>query len=508
MINAWGSSDNGPTVGLKRVVRIKTSDMTPVKGTTNLAKKIRENILRDEFGYTDADIREFNEKHPADLVIEDSRYANKWALDEYVKGWKAETDGLVPITLEDQWVTNVMNFLTQRASFEVFKTGIFFTDAALKNEVLDDLENLISASGEKRVNALNNLMNAMAAFPNSRPQLYKALKFLTNESGYKNNPFLMIALAGTTAYKSDVTAMGSSGINQAEIANTVRMTNELLYNNSSKSPLSRISRAEAAQINFWAGILYDNVNANNEATNRRWIERYLSMSDAERNSYKEGDLVSIANSSQNAVRGDFPSERRLKDADQAFANQQQQWADIDSIGKDQSFDLKGDQRQTEYFQGRSNVTDPNNPTSPLLQDDTYIAGDKYERIKKPRGTNNGYTPKIRNVGQSRNVYDNVMADGATAPLSLYLEHAKWWTANQRMKVITEYLNKKKLLEIRARRDNVNFVPPPPAVLEQYIKELQRDGRITVNPLYKTKIFGVLSELRALLELSYAFYKKP
>ncbi len=75
-----------------------------------------------------------------------------------------------------------------------------------------------------------------------------------------------------------------------------------------------------------------------------------------------------------------------------------------------------------------------------------------------------------------------------------------------MQVVANYLNKKRELENQIAADNLHTIPPPPQVLEKYIKEFRRDGRITADPLQKVKIVGVLSELERLLEESNAFYK--
>lgn len=104
MRKAWGSSDDSATVDSGMVVRIKTSHLIPTPYSTKLAKQIRNTILRDEFNYNDAEIAEFNAKHPKDLVIEDKRYPDEWAQDSQVKGWKAGANGLVPITLGELWV--------------------------------------------------------------------------------------------------------------------------------------------------------------------------------------------------------------------------------------------------------------------------------------------------------------------------------------------------------------------------------------------------------------------
>ncbi len=75
-----------------------------------------------------------------------------------------------------------------------------------------------------------------------------------------------------------------------------------------------------------------------------------------------------------------------------------------------------------------------------------------------------------------------------------------------MNVVANYLKKKRELENQIAADNLHTVPPPPAVIEKYIKDFRRDGRITADPNQKVKIVGVLSELERLLEESNAFYK--
>lgn len=505
MRNAWGTAEDGPTTSLKMIARVKKPESPAAADSIRLAKQIRNDILRDEFSYTDAETSDFNERHPHDLVIEDSRNPNRWAQDFQVKRWKSERDGLIPITLEDAWVTAVRNYLERRVSFEVFKAALSITDAETRTNVSRDLENILSATDAKRIAALTNLMNAMIGAPGVRPEMHRTLKALTDGAGYKNNPFLMIAFAATTAYRSETPAIGSFSVSRGKIAEAIRATNEKLYYNSSKSARNKISPSEAAQINSWASILYDAISAGDDATNRRWIGRILSMSDDERRSLKEGDVFSIANPAQTAMRGPFQSEKNLQTLEAKQQKRLELYNQIDRIGKDQTFDLKGDHRQTEYFQGRADASDPKNP-HPLLQDDSYSSGGKWEETKKPRGSNTGYTPKLKYVEQRKSIFSNTPVDGVSAPLALYLEHAKWWTINQRMNVITAYLDKKRQLEARVQADYRHVVPPPPDVVKTYIRELHRDGRISVNPHQKRQVFGVLSELERLLEESNAFYR--
>ena len=46
-------------------------------------------------------------------------------------------------------------------------------------------------------------------------------------------------------------------------------------------------------INHWASDLYGNSNAGEEALNRSWIERFLTLPDAERNEYEPGEIIEM-----------------------------------------------------------------------------------------------------------------------------------------------------------------------------------------------------------------------
>ena len=451
--------------------------------TDSSSVEIRNNILLDFFDYTEEDIKTLDEQKKGFFFINDKSFPDRWATGEEVKSWAFNPDGTVKIDMPQTLIDTLISYRTQRASLEIYKVGMFITDTETRKNITDDLENILSSSGVNRTSAFNNLMMTIAGSATSRGEIYKALRFLTNESGYKDNPFLQIAFAGTTAYKSETPAWGSSAMDQTAIAKAVAEANQSLYNENTKSSLTKITRQEAAQINHWASVLYDNVNANDQATDSRWMERILSMPKTERQKLKEGDVYSIANPNEVSMRGLFPSERDSQNAAQEFDATVKNWDEIDQIGKDQSFDLKGDHRQSEYYQKETDVRATGSKIVP--------ANDPAHNVK-------------RIPDKFRSVYPNAEVDGVMAPIGLYLEYSKWRTVNERMKVITEYLRKRDILEARVRRDNYRIVPPPPQVIKQYIKDFQRDGRIATSP-FQTQIIGILSELERLLKESNAFY---
>lgn len=484
-----GSSNNHPqTVGNNNTV-YNVRVTSPI--TDSSAAEIRDNILSDFFGYSELDIKTLDEQKKGYFYINDKSTPTKWATGAQIKKWAFNPDGTVRVDMPQKLIDSLTSFREQRTSFEIFKVGTFITDAETRKEVTDALEKILSVSGDKRITALNNLMVTIASSQTSRGEILRAVKFLSNESGYKNNPFLLIAAAAATSYKSETASFSSAEVNQGSIAAAIKATNESLYNSSSKNAVATINRSEAASLNYWASNLYDNVNAGGEARNRRWIERFLNMSDTERNSLKPGDMISIANPTQNSIRPPFVSEKNAQKLDNDFSKTVDMWNQTDQIGKDQSFPLPGDQRQSEYYQN---------------SEDTF----EKEGWKVNKQRANQTRPKVEPTLKPNNYNPysqaNIPADGFGAVLYLFLEGQKFNQFDRRMRVVTDYLNKKRQMENQVMVDNYRSIPPPPQVIEKYIKEFRRDGKITLDVFQKVKIVGILSELERLLEESNAVYK--
>ena len=455
------------------------------------SREIRDNILRDFFGYNEADIKALDEQKKGYFYISDKTTPKEWATAAQVSSWAFNNDRTVQIAMPQKLIDSLTVFRDQRAALEIFKVGMFITDEETRKSVTADLENLFSTAGDKRITALDNLMVIITGSLSSRSEIYKALKFLTVESGYKENPFLMLAIAATTSAKSETPAFSSAAVNQSAIADAVKTANASLYADSAKNSFSTINRLEAARINYWASSLYDGINANYEARNRRWIERFLSMSDNERASLKTGDFISIANSNQNSVRAPFVSEKDAQTLKKDFDETVDQWNKTDSIGQDQSFTFPADHHQSDYFQSPNDTYDKEG-----WKVNKQRAGQNRPRVE-PNLVPNNYNPYRQ---------ANIPADAYGAVLYLFLEGQKYNKADMRMNVVANYLNEKRKLENQIAADNLHTIPPPPAVIEKYIKDFRRDGRITADSNQKVKIVGVLSELERLLEESNAFYK--
>lgn len=403
-----------------------------------------------------------------------------------MRNWKTNAAGEISVPVPQEVVDNIIAFREKRASFQILRAAMMITDVETRKQFTEDAESILNSPSGKRFDAVSDLMTTISGSPASRGQIFYALRFLTNEAGYKNNPFLLIAFASTTAFQTNGSSFTVIKRDEAAIANAVRAANEILYNDSTKQFAGKIDRSEAIRINLMASTLYDNINDPDEATFRCWVDRFLGMSETERKSLKEGDTVSIAPPDVNSMRGPFDSEKRLQNAEQKHSETVKTWKQDDQMGKDQNFRLPSDRRRSLLYQDETDVYPSKSKDVP--------ANDPAHSVEKV-------------PSDFKSIYSNGQAIQITTPVTLILESGKWLNFNQRMAIITEYLNKKQALEARIRLDNYHLVPPPPGIIEKYIKDFRRDGRITVNPFQKTKIIGVLSQLNGLLEESYAVWGK-
>lgn len=309
--------------------------------------------------------------------------------------------------------------------------------------------------------------------------------------GMTNNQFLMLALAQTTIYQTNQPSIGSAQFNQAQIGDIIKIADESLYNPQTKSALTKITKTEAAAINGLVGNLYSQLNADTEANNRRWIERFLKMKPEERDSYDDDDLILLTAPKETVLRSPTSNERRFDKNESEHKTQQESWQKTDNIGAPQP--VKTDHRTGELFQKST---------------DTY---EKEEwKIGKKRGKDKGYQPKVSTTLQPNDYKPysvmNRTVDAHMAIFSLYLEAAKYQKFAMRMAVITKYLNEKERLEKAIRNERVRLKPPPPEITLNHIKEFQRYGRITANPFEKRQIGVTLRQLYMLLEEGYAYYK--
>ncbi len=193
MYNAWGSDDNVfVSVENGKTVKVRPPVSKGSSISTSSAKEIRDYILRNEFGYTDKDIEEFNIQHPNDLLIQHTptkptnpknisnwklkaaEYNNKWATDDLVKKWKVGSDGFIEIRLEPSWASFVTTFQKNRSARNAVQASYYFIpDSELARNFSTDLEGILTTSGITRIKHLNNLMLLINGSGQARGQMCK-----------------------------------------------------------------------------------------------------------------------------------------------------------------------------------------------------------------------------------------------------------------------------------------------------------------------------------------------
>jgi len=459
-----------------------------VKKPSNNSKKIRDQILRDYFGYTEADIAEFSLQEQIVFRIV-QKGETDWANPKQVMKWEVDSGGNLSIPTPNTLIDKLNDFRDQRASFEIFKVVMFITDTEIRQNITEDLEIILSASGDKRTSALNDLMITIADSGASRNQIFRALRFLTNESGYKDNPFLLIALARTIVYKSETPSIGSDTYNHSLIENALKATNEDFYDNSAKSALTKVNRQEAAQINYWARELYLDSNDAEKALNRKWMARFLNMSDEERASLKEGDVIEEIPPGVTVIEKPSDNEMKLDNLEQRRMEAQQREQEINRIGSPHP---PSDPRSSGYFQ---------------TQTDKLVMNDAAVRQKK-RQNQQGYVPKYKSVNVSTSVFReaNIKGDAIGAVLHIIAEVLKYKAAGRRMTDIADYYNKRRWLQKQIENERRRAIPPKPERIKQAMSDVQRYGRATIDMSVKRMIPATLRELEAMLEESYVFYR--
>lgn len=492
MRNAWGSSDDTPTTSLGKVVRIKTSDLRPLPHSTNLAKQIRNSILRDEFDYTDAEIADFNTAHPADAVIEDKRFPNKWATDSQIKNWKAGTDGLVPITLEESWVKAVNEFRDQRILINIYQAAGAITDFKIQRAFIDDLNKILKSDSKERLDALRNLMTLASGVLSTNKGISEALSYLAAQ-GYEDNPLIQIARAKALALNGGNNAKISTLLNEA-----VKNTSNRYSSSPTRKPISTLNGEEAAYINQEASYMFAQLGNDKEFQDRDWTARFYAMSAQEKSSYKAGDIVSLNPPGRPAAmvtpRPLTAAQKKFDKVESDMSETRRQWNEIDG--------------------GRQIVetTDPEAGNSGLVTLNREVTveskvWDRKDGNKPPQQSRPNIYTRQENISQPLNQASMDRANAVGGGLALFLEAGKWVTVAVRMQAITEYLNKRDKLLRQIQNEMTHVVPDKPQIIEKLISRIREYARMTNSPAEKKQAQTLIDRLGLMLEESYAFYGK-
>jgi len=392
--------------------------------------------------------------------------------------------------LKNLGVFAVINFRENRAEFEIFKALFQVTDLKVQQSFRKSLLMILTSFGQDRIRGLDNTMIEIAASGKNRYQINRALRTLTNEAGYKDNPFLLIALARTTVYKTTAPAFGSPQTNYLLVSKAVNAANKSLYDSASKSQLRKISRTEAGAINRWASEMYRESNLENNSIRRLWISRFLSMTVEERDSFEEGDIIQIVNTNVNEQ---SISEKELYDLDRIRA---QERAGIPSSNRTRI--PKTGQHSEKYFQ---------KPSDRLQMKNALVR-------QKKRQQHKGYRPKYRTVDVSKPIYGsaNRIAKGQSAVLHIVNEFLAYKNLYQESKRIEaenirehEYLHKRAILQGRVNQERRRQIPYKPKKIKNWIVRLKRHANNLSSRNEKRKIYDLLGIAEIMLEESYAFW---
>lgn len=288
--------------------------------------------------------------------------------------------------------------------------------------------------------------------------------------------------------------MGSSQVNQTVIAKAIEAANNGLCNSSSGLPVANINRSEAARINLWANILYQNTNADAEANHRYWIHRFLNVTDEERNAANEGDDIKTYAPGETVMNS-------LSDKEKRFDNNQENW----EATKENWSSLDKGRRAVERTDPRAT----NERTGSQFNESFKTTDKVWDRKdgKKPpeQSRPNVYNGEVTKSQRLGNSIGKASAGGKFR--SLVFEYFKWQTFHQRMEAVTNYITRKEKLEREIRAENSYIVPIKPSKIEEIIKDFRYYGTITANLSDKRRIIYNLNHLQLLLEESYAFWGK-
>jgi len=498
MGNIWFTSDGDTAViNSRRVVRVKKPSSPASKNSTIFSKQIRNDILRDEFGYNDAEIAAFNIEHPTDCVIEDNKYPNKWATDEQVKNASVEADGLIALVLEKSWIKTVEDFRDRKILNAVSSAVGAISDSDLQRRVSNDLDAILKLSGTERLTALRGLISAVSGDPATKKQVAEALSYLAAQ-GYQDNPFILIARARASLFGSQDT--GVSTLLSAAVKNT---SNRFL---TGKNPLLTLNSQEAAYINQEAAWMFAQIGNDDEFQKRDWVSKYYGMSEREKSDYQAGDVISLA---------EPPGPTVMSTPRPLTANQQ----DLDEAIRKRKQVVK---IENETDRGRTvQTTNPENGDSSTsgavgFREKFIVENQVWDRKdgKKPpqQSRPNIYkteinTTQVVNRNSLQAAQNSPKVGGVLGGLAIFLEAGKWRITAVRMQAITEFINKRDALLKKIQNEMTHVVPDKPQIIEKLIWQIQEYARKSADPFEKQRAQRLLERLGLILEESYAWYGK-
>jgi hypothetical protein len=458
------------------------------KPASNSSQEIRDEILRDYFGYTDLDIRALDSQIPGYFYISDKSNVKMPASFEQIRNWKTDAQGNVDISMTIKLIDNLVNFRERRILTAISTAAGAISDVRLRQQFIDDLNKILKFDGKTRLDAVMNLMYQVSDSFVSRNGISEALGYLSAQ-GYENNPFIQIARANSMVGDVSKTAVISNLLGAA-VNNAGKK-----FTSARGKYISSLDGTDAAYINQEASYLYGRIGNDEEFQKRDWTARFYSMSPDERSTLRADDVITLVAPGPAAMSTPRPyteTQTQLQTLEVGHKVQKKIW-----VGADKN------SREVEN-------ADPEASDSGLISArrrnivETKVWNRK-DGTKPPEQSRPvTYTgQQTTNFELNRRSMDS--ANASAAGPALVFELSKQVTFAARMYEITKYLNNRRELLKRIQRENSYVVPDRPEVYEKLIYQLGEHARKSVDPIEKRQAQVLISRLGVILEQSYALY---
>lgn len=247
------------------------------KPTSNSSLDIRNSILTEHFGYTEADIKALDKFNSKYFVIkeEKNKTPNRWAISTEVARWKPDSKGNLTIPIDNVLVRNLQDFRERRIVMQIFYAAGLISDSKLRAEVSEYLIKILGLNREDRSSAISELILITTGKLDSATEVLATLNYLTENAGYQDNPFIILAKANAAMTRAKMLSGPGYDVNvQLLLAETINKTNGSFNLNSG---IASISRTEAAFINRHVSWLYNQLGNDENFRERDWVARFTVL---------------------------------------------------------------------------------------------------------------------------------------------------------------------------------------------------------------------------------------
>jgi hypothetical protein len=256
------------------------------------ARTIRENLLRDNFGFEKADVIAYDkETKNKGLFVSDSGKPDKWATSGEIGKWNIR-GGYVEISLSKEKAAELRNF---RVSRVIDKSLQGIGDTFLRAAVKKDLMWATAGEGLNRTQAADRLLNLAVENPVDAETIRSAIRTVAKQPENQNNAVVQIVSAKVDL--ADITREMSKGNSQdaeklrqkifdyqSNVEKTARLAGGFNKLSDAQMPNSKINREEAVWANWQAAGIYGQLGDEKKAAERVMLARYYQVDDKERNS--------------------------------------------------------------------------------------------------------------------------------------------------------------------------------------------------------------------------------